>query len=165
MSKKTEMEVLTGEVENTTSTALVTEDIASVDLIAQLKNPDGAFYCSIADDGKRATKVAIYNAVNNAQESLDEHIGEELSVVDVVAYPVQLVDENTGEIVNALRTILIDKDRNSYSAVSQGVTNSLSRIFSIVGEPSWKDEPLKLKAKKVATRNGSNKVTICELIG
>lgn len=159
-TENTEMSVIT---ENTE--VAIVEDMASVNLIEQLKNPNGAFYCSIPDDGKRATKISIYNAINNAQESLDEHIGEELLVVDVVAYPVQLVDENTGEIVDALRTILVTKDGKTYAAVSQGVTNSLSRIFSIVGEPSWKDEPLKLRAKKVSTRSGQNKVTILELLG
>ena len=140
------------------------EDVASVGLVSQLQHPDEQFYCSIKDDGTRASKVAIYNALNNADESLNDHIGEVLEVVDVVAYPVALVDEETGEMVNALRTVLVTKDGKAYSAVSQGITNSLARIFNIVGMPSWVDEPVKMKIKQVKTRNGNNKVNVIELV-
>ena len=55
---------------------VVTVDgVASVDLVQQLNDPGSNFYCSIKDDGTRKSKVAIYNAVNNAQESLNDHIG------------------------------------------------------------------------------------------
>lgn len=139
-------------------------DFASVDLVEQLKNPTGSFFCSIADDGTRKSKVAIYNAVNGADESIADHIGEVLEVVDVVAYPVTITDEETGEILEALRTVLVTKDGKAYTAVSQGITNSLARIFSIVGMPSWKDEPVKMKIKQIKTRNGNNKVNTIELV-
>ena len=143
---------------------MVMQDVASVDLVEQLKNPTGSFFCSIKDDGSRKSKVAIYNAVNGADESIADHIGEVLEVVDVVAYPVTITDEETGEIMEALRTVLVTKDGKAYTAVSQGITNSLSRIFSIVGMPSWKDEPVKMKIKQVKTRNGNNKVNTIELV-
>lgn len=151
---------------NTQETTMVvaTNDIASVDLVEQLKNPEAGFFCSIVDDGKRATKVAIYNAINSADESLADHIGEVLEIVDVVAHPVTLVQEETGEVIESLRTVLIDKNGKSYTAVSQGITNSLSRIFSIVGMPSWKDEPVKMKIKQIKTNNGNNKVNTIELV-
>lgn len=143
---------------------MVMDNVASVDLVEQLKNPNGKFYCSIKDDGKRASKVAIYNAINSADESLADHIGEVLEIVDVVAHPVSLTDEETGEIFESLRTVLIDKNGKSYTAVSEGITNSLSRIFSIVGEPTWKDDPVKMKIKQIKTRNGNNKVNTIELV-
>ena len=143
---------------------MLINDVAQVDLVDQLKNPTGKFFCSIEDDGTRKSKVAIYNAVNGADESISDHIGEVLEVVDVVAYPVSLVDEETGDVLEALRTVLVTKDGKAYTAVSQGITNSLSRIFSIVGMPSWKDEPVKMKIKQIKTRNGNNKVNTIELV-
>lgn len=139
-------------------------DVASVDLVEQLKNPAGSFFCSIVDDGSRKSKVSIYNAVNGADEKLANHIGEVLEVVDVVAHPVTLTDEETGEIFEALRTVLVTKDGKAYTAVSQGITNALARIFSIVGMPSWKEEPVKMKIKQIATGNGNNKVNTIELV-
>jgi hypothetical protein len=146
---------------------MVAQDIASVDLVEQLKNPNGQFYCSIKDDGSRKTKVAIFNAVNGADEQIADHIGEVIEVVNVVAHPVRLADEVTGEIVDALRTVLIDKNGKSYTAVSQGITSALSKIFSIIGTPengAWEKEPVKMKIRQVKTRNGNNKVNTIELV-
>lgn len=123
-----------------------------------LMNVEQQFYCSIEDDGSRKSKVAIYNAISNAQEKLDDHINKELKIVDVVVHPVQIVDERTGEVSNMLRTILIDDKGIGYAAVSYGVLSALQRMFGIIGKPSWKDEPVVIIPKKETTRNG-NKVT------
>ena len=142
-------------------------DIANVSLVDELKNPMGNFYCSIPDTGDRKTKVAIFNAINGADEQVADHIGETLAIVNVVAHPISLVDENTGEIVECLRTVLIDDKGKSYVAVSQGIASALSRIFSIVGSPdggAWEKEPVKMKIKQVKTRNGNNKVNTIELV-
>lgn len=154
-------------LENNKQEIVVAQDIARVDLVEQLKNPNGQFYCSIKDDGSRATKVAIFNAVNGADEQIADHIGEVIEVVNVVAHPVELLDEVTGEVVNALRTVLIDKNGKSYTAVSQGITSALSKIFSIIGTPengAWETEPVKMKIRQVKTRNGNNKVNTIELV-
>lgn len=147
--------------------ALVVSDVAKVDLVEQLKNPTGHFYCSIKNDGTRKSAIAIFNAVNGADEQVADHIGEVLEIVNVVAHPISLPDEETGEIIEALRTVLIDKNGKSYVAVSQGITSALSRIFSIVGMPdggAWEKEPVKMKIKQVKTRNGNNKVNTIELV-
>lgn len=146
---------------------LIVNDVAQVNLVEQLQQPSNSFYCSIKDDGTRKSKVAIYNAVNNAEESLNDHIGEVLEIVNVVAFPVDLLDEETGEMIQALQTVLVAKDGKTYKATSQGITNSIVRIFSIVGKPdngAWEKEPIKIKVKQVKTRNGNNKVNIIELV-
>ena len=153
---------------NTTNNEVaLTSDVATVDLIEELKHPNGVFYCSIANDGTRKSAIAIYNAINGADESISDHIGETLEIVNVVAYPITLPDEETGEIINCLRTVLLDKNGKSYTAVSQGITSALSRIFSLVGTPdngAWEKEPVKMKIKQVKTRNGNNKVNTIELV-
>ena len=62
----------------------VMADMAKVDLIENLKHPDSNLFCSLQDDGTRKSKIAIYNAINNADERLSEHIGETLEIIDVV---------------------------------------------------------------------------------
>ena len=152
---------------NNNELVVAVNDVASVDLVEQLKNPTAKMYCSIVDDGTRKSKIDMYNAINGADESIADHIGEVLEVVDVVAHPVELTDEVTGETFNALRTVLITKSGKSYVAVSQGITSALSKIFSIVGMPdgkAWHEEPVKMKIKQVKTRNGNNKVNTIELV-
>ena len=153
------------EVKNEIITA---EDVAGVDLMAGLNNPTETFYCSIVNDGTRKAQVKIYNAINVVDENLADHINEVLEIVNVVAHPVELADEETGEKFTALRTVLIDKNGVSYGAVSGGITNSLARIFAIVGKPdgqAWEKEPVKIKVKQIQTRNGNNKVNTIELVG
>ena len=143
------------------------EDIASVALVDELKNPMCQLFSSVQDDGTRKSKVAIFNAINSADKNIADCIGDTVEIVDVIAHPVQLLDEQTGEVVNALRSILIDKDGVSYVGVSQGVTSALAKIFSIIGSPeggAWKEEPVKMKFKQVKTRNGNNKVNTIELV-
>lgn len=153
--------------EETTTMAVVKGDIAGTELLEQFKDPNSQFYCSIKNDGTRKTQIAIFNAVNSAEESLADQINKDLEIVNVVAHPVTLVDENTGEVVQALRTVLIDKNGKGYTAVSSGIANALSRIFAIVGTPdggAWEKEPVKMRIKQVKTRNGLNKVNTIELV-
>ena len=163
--KNVETNPFTNETINESTEVMTVErhDIASVDLINELKNPTSSFFCSIPDDGTRKSKVAIYNAVNTQDEQLADHIGEVLEITDVVAHPVKLVDAD-GVVVEALRTVLVDVNNVKYGAVSAGITSSLQKIFAIVGMPSWKDEPVKMKIKQVKTSNGVNKVNTIELV-
>ena len=112
--------------------------------LSMLSEGSNNFVCSIPDDGSRTAKVAIYNAVQNADEQLSEHVNEVLEIVDIVAHPIQLPDERTGEVINAIRTVLIDKNGTGYQAVSNGICQALSKIIAIIGQPHW-DEPVKMK--------------------
>ena len=136
------------------------EDLAAPAQLDLLTNPGNSFFCSIPNDGTRKSAVAIYNAINNKGESLDDHKGEIIEAVNVAAHPVTLTDENTGEIVEALRVVIIDKNGKNYDAVSQGIASSLQKIFGIVGMPPWNDEPLKIKVVEQKTRKGFKTNTI-----
>lgn len=145
---------------------IMVQDMASVDLLEQLKNPNGQFYCSIKNDGTRKSQIAIFNAIQGEDE-IANHIGETLEIVNVVAHPATAVNEQTGEISNYLRTVLIDKNGKGYTAGSMGITSALSRIFSIVGMPddgAWEKEPVKMKIRQKPTKNGQNKVNTIELV-
>ena len=92
---------------NNTTTVATHDDFSSVDLLNELKNPSGAMFCSIKDDGSRESKVAIFNAINRADKNVSEHLNEVLNIINVVAHPITLTDEETGEIVTCLRTVFI----------------------------------------------------------
>lgn len=139
---------------------IIPEDIANVGMLGSLKNPTTEFFCSINDDGTRASKVAIYNSINNDGEKLIDHCGETLEITDVAAHGVSLADEKTGEINEVLRVVLIATDGTTYSCVSSGVIESLKKIFAIVGVPSWKDEPVKIIPTEVRTKQGRRVLTL-----
>ena len=75
-----------------------------------------------------------------------------------------MVDEETGELFTTLRVVLIDINNNAFACVSQGITNSLKRIFAIVGMPPWTGkEALTVIPRLQKTRNKDNKVMILEV--
>ena len=133
-------------------------DIATY-TIDDLTNVNSAFFCSIQDDGTRASKVKIYNALNTQGEQLSDHINEELKIVDVSAHTINVVDKTTGELSQTLRTVLIAEDGTTYQAVSGGVISYKCKT-AIVGFPSWKDEPVVLKPVNVKTNNGFKVLTL-----
>lgn len=145
-------------IENNEVMVVSREDLAPADA-SILTEASTNFYCSIVNDGSREAKIKTYNAINIKGESLDDHKGEVLEIVDVAGHPVSLLDENTGEVVNAFRTILIDKNGKNYDAVSQGIVSSLQKIFAIVGEPTY-NPPLKIKVVEQKTRKGFKTNTI-----
>ena len=139
--------------------SIVAYEAPSVDMMAGLMNANQAFFSSIKNDGSRESQIKIYNAVNKAEEKIDDHKNKEFNLVDVVAHPITLVDENTGEAVDALRTVLIMDDGMSYEAVSQGIVSSLTKLFAIVGQPTY-EPPLKIKVVEQKTRKGFKTNTI-----
>ena len=153
------------ETTTTENTVVVSADTAPGELISLLTNPSTDFFCSITDDGSRSSKIKIYNAIQAADDELANHIGEVLAIVNVVAYPIEVLNSD-GEKMTILRTILIDVTGNAYTAGSIGITNSLSRIFSLIGSPfngAWEKDPVKVKVRQQTTKNG-NKVNYLELI-
>lgn len=141
--------------------------VNNLDLLSGLRNTETAFYCSITDDGSRASKARIANLVMNAGEELKLHANEVLSITDVAAYPVDVVDE-LGESATLLRVILVDVEGKTYFATSKGVYNSLIKIFGIFGLPdngAWHDEPLQLRVKLVKSRTTPGNITTLEVVG
>lgn len=140
------------------------EDMASASALAGLTDTKLDMFCSIQYDGTRASKIAMYNAINGDADSLRDHVGEEIALVDVVAHTVQMTDEQTGELRDCARVVLVAADGKCYQAVSEGIMSSLTKLFAICGMPSWKDEPVIVKPKELTTRKGYRVMTL-EMIG
>ena len=90
---------------------------------------------------------------------LSDHIKEEINMVDVAAFPVSVVNKDTGEIEEMASVVILDKDGKCYRATSYGVINSVQKIFAIYGMPdggAWHKEPVKIKAINRKTTNGFN---------
>lgn len=120
-------------------------------------------FCTIKNDGSRAAKAKIFNILQNPDYALSDCIGHEIDVVDFIAHPVELVSEQTGEIEQHMRTILVAQDGKSYASVSGGITQALKSIFGIVGQPPYTDEPLKVKILQKKGK-GTNKFLTLELV-
>lgn len=102
-------------------------------------------YCSIVAESFD-DKAKIFNAMSSPDERLRNHINEIIKIRDVYCEIVECVNKDTGETSEAQRVVLIDTEGKSYQCVSSGIFNSLKRLFTVFGMPTWeKGVPCKVK--------------------
>lgn len=104
-------------------------------------------------------KVQLYNAINNADASLDDMVGKQICVVNVYAerYTAEDDEENKDGFEpvekEKIMITLICKDGKTYATNSKGVYNSIKRAFALFGVPTWK-EGVTFEVCKVKTKGG-----------
>ncbi|NRQ87282.1 hypothetical protein HQK35_19040 [Bacillus velezensis] len=135
-----------------------TEDVATFSP-SMFEQPQQVMYSTI-NTTDRKSRIKLYNAVGDAEESLSDHVGAIIEVTDMVAHSVELEDAQTGEKIKAMRIVLLTKDGVGYHSVSKGVASSIQRIIGIMGEGPWTEEPLKICPKEVKTRSGFKTLTL-----
>lgn len=80
----------------------------------------------------------------------DAKLGEVLLVRHWLIHEVEFVSEETGEVINTYRTVLVAPTGESVAFVSQGVANGIRQIHSEFGlEPL--DPPLRCKVEQRTT--------------
>ena len=141
----------------------------STGAVIQQANPDNVFsdintaYSTIKPTNFKE-RIEMAKLVQGKTENLSDHLNEKIDVVDIFAHKSHMRDKQTGELVPALRVVLIAKDKKTYASVSSGVINSIQNILSIVGDPNvtgaW-EEPIPVMAVAEKT---SNKNTVVKLI-
>lgn len=99
-------------------------------------------------------KKKLYNALNSPDFKISDCINREIVIKDAVLTPVTIADEKTGEIREAVRSILIDKDGKTYNATSSGIHASLKNIMNIFGGLHF-DEGLTVIVQQITTKRGS----------
>lgn len=125
---------------------------------------------SIADDMAQANqffftgsletqndKKAFFNAIQNPDKQLRDHINKTIDLVNVYIAPVMLESsEEPGVKVQCPRIVLFDADGTSYTCVSIGVYNSLRTLFQTFGDPGEWEEPITVEVKQVS--RGTNQL-------
>lgn len=119
---------------------------------AEQGNGNLGIYSSITGDSTDE-RLAVYTAISNA-EKLADHVNEVINVENVILQQVEMTDKETGEVRDAVRTILIDTDGNAYAATSSGIETSIKSILSIVGEPQTWEHPIAFKPVRKQGNNG-----------
>lgn len=142
------------EVFETTST------VGLMDEIQALKNGKTPVL-STMDGDDRASRIATLQAMTDSTP-LDEVMGEELELANYVVQPVEMPDEETGELVQVPRIILVTSDGKAYHAISGGIFSALKNISSILGMPSKDNDewPVKVTPSTDRTRKGYKVFTL-----
>lgn len=109
--------------------------------------------CSVkAEDA--ASKAIVFNAATNPDYKLKSCINKKIRLKDLYAETIELMNDETGEIVNVPRIVLIDEDGASYECVSVGMFSAIRKLVAVYGEPTWYP-PLEVTVKEKAVGKGS----------
>jgi hypothetical protein len=103
----------------------------------------------------RKDRAQALNAINAPEsKGVSDYIGKTINLVNVVCHGISMQNEETGEMNNVTRTILIDSEGNRYACISKGVVESLNKIFGIFGLPSSWEEPLPVIPQRIKAGKG-----------
>lgn len=130
------------------STEITTSTAANP--LAGMSVTNGIFTTVKGDDFE--TKAKIFNAVNDAKPVSDLS-GKPFEIADLVIESTEFVNEKTGEIEPAVRTIFITPSGEAHQAFSGPIFNAAKRILTLLGEPAQWPAPLKVRV----TEEGSGK--------
>lgn len=137
---------------------LVLKDQLSVK--EQFEGANQEVFTSLIDDGSVETKAVIFNAMNDTDYALRDVIGQTIYITNFVAHKIQLTDEKTGEVSEAIRCVFIDKDNKTYGTVSQGINSAMIKLFATVGLPNVWEQPMPIKVLEKTGRKGHRFLTI-----
>lgn len=120
--------------------------------------PDSLFVGKIPQSPEE--QDMLFNAMNQPDGKLADHINEELEVVNVFVQNIQVdnTDDKTAEAepkVNLPRTVLILSNGQSFGCASRGIYSALEKLFAIYGTPADWTNPMIMKLRQVTTKRGS----------
>jgi hypothetical protein len=79
-------------------------------------------------------------------------INADFLIRDYIAHPVDLTNEETGEVVSAVRMLLLHESHPPIAFVSLGILKSMGRLAWMLGREPPFDPPVLVRLKQVSTR-------------
>lgn len=104
------------------------------------------------DQSSIDANLTIYNALNDSV-ALSDHLDTPINMADYVMEVVDIESES-GELIKAVRTVIIDEDGVAYHAMSSQFVASLNRLFALVGEPDTWAEPVTIMVSEGKSGKG-----------
>jgi hypothetical protein len=124
--------------------------------------PIGGVWTTLALDSDEA-KIKAANMAMGQGVSVEELAGKEILVQDLLLKGIQITDPQSGEVVDAILTLLIPPTGAPVQCASWGVIGSLETVATLIGRPPWKPA-LKVKVESFRTR-GKNLAYRLHIIG
>ena len=82
-------------------------------------------------------KAILFQAIDGDCKSFNDLVGQQINVIHVVMRPATTTDDETGEVRDGTRIVLIDDKGQCYAGMSEGVLNSLRSLSMAFGPPPW----------------------------
>lgn len=113
------------------------------------------FYSSFKPKNTEDRKK-LFNALEKCDVVLNDIIGQQIKVKDIIINEYPRKDKETGEeISNGHRTILIDEDGKSYVTASNYFFFAIAKAINMLGQPETWETPLEIKIVKRPLKNGN----------
>lgn len=119
---------------------------ATSGIVDSFKSGGGVYSSYRTDDFE--SKIQLASALSDS-EPLVDHLGKNIELVHIVVQSVQLTDEDTGVVEDAVRTVLIDANGKAYSAISGVIVQRLRDIIGVLGTPDTWAGPVKVRVDRV----------------
>ena len=123
-----------------------------------LSNVKTKMYCSKKVE-KEEDKKDLFNALETCDALLNDCVGHEIEIKDIYCEEKEVIDDETGELKNKYRTIIFDKNGQTYATGSYGIYNVIKKLISIYGYPTW-ENGIKVKVAKRTIGNGKSSLTL-----
>ena len=126
-------------------TALTTTNLGTAINLEQVFSTQNALFSTFKGEGSEV-KISIAKAMET-ENKLSSMVGKTINWKDFIAYPVDMIDKDTGEVSVKIRSIIIDADGSAYASVSNIIAKDINRLFSIFGYCGTWDKPLAITVK------------------
>ena len=101
-------------------------------------------------------RVKLFNAMNNAEASLSDMVGQTIDVVGYFVNNREDIDERTGEITERRIVTVIDENGKAYATNSSSFIDAL-KLASSIFKGDWNEKPLKITPIQKKAMKSSNK--------
>lgn len=128
-------------------------------VLDDITNNQKQAYVSMTIDTQE-DKKRLFSLMENADFKVADKLNTKILLKDVILQKFERINEETGEVEDKQRIILIDKEGVSYASASKGLYNSVIRLISFLGEPSEWEEPLAIEVQEIKTKKGQKTYTI-----
>lgn len=108
-------------------------------------------------------KKVLVNALSSPAARVGDMVNLEFSLTNFYIEKTSFLNDDTGEVIEGFRTILIDDENGmTYGTSSNGIANSLRTILTFYGMPDTWHSPLRVKVKELNI--GTNRVYTLEVL-
>lgn len=111
------------------------------------------------DTSRRSGRVQVMKCYGNPTLKVGDSLNKELALCGVLIHPVMMVDKETGEERQLLRSVLVVNGGDTLAFVSDGIVKGINLLVMVEGRGPW-EPPLPIRIKQVDTRLGNRTYNI-----
>ena len=119
----------------------------------QLTNTRAELFCSLGNETQEQKRI-LFKAMNEPDFNISDCINQTIKIKNIFCETVEIEDNETGELVQLPHTVIFDDEGHSYSAISNGIFNSIRKLIAVFGEPEY-DEPIDVIVKQKKVKKGN----------